>query len=248
LAKNLNLQFTPMNINRKLDEYKDGFKKGIPVCLGYISVSITFGILATNGGLDIKTSVFISATNLTSAGQFAGLELIFNTAPYIELALTMLVINIRYMLMSLSLSQKLSKEISFLNRLLISFGITDEIFSIASLEKKKLTSHYMFGLITLPFIGWILGTYIGAVANKFLPSLIQDSFGIAIYGMFIALIVPPSKKSKAIFFVVLIAIFFSCCLYYLPYLNKISQGFAIIIASLLSSVLGAYFFPKKEEN
>ena len=135
MANNLNLKFTPMNINRKLDEYKDGFKKGIPVCLGYISVSITFGILATNGGLDIKTSVFISATNLTSAGQFAGLELIFNTAPYIELALTMLVINIRYMLMSLSLSQKLSKEISFLNRLLISFGITDEIFSIASLEK-----------------------------------------------------------------------------------------------------------------
>ena len=150
--------------------------------------------------------------------------------------------------MSLSLSQKLNKEISFLNKLLISFGITDEIFAVASLEEKKLTSQYMFGLITLPFIGWSLGTYIGAIASEFLPAIVQDAFGIAIYGMFIALIIPPSKKSKAIFFVVILSIVFSCSLYYLPYLNNISQGFAIIIASILSSVLGAYFFPIKEDK
>ena len=248
MTENSNLNSTKIEIRTNLEDYKDGLRKGLPICLGYISVSITFGILAANGGISASTAVLISATNLTSAGQFAGLGLIFNTAPYFELALTMLVINIRYMLMSLSLSQKLNKEISFLNKLLISFGITDEIFAVASLEEKKLTSQYMFGLITLPFIGWSLGTYIGAVASEFLPAIVQDAFGIAIYGMFIALIIPPSKKSKAIFFVVLLSIFFSCCLYYLPYLNNISQGFAIIIASILSSVLGAYFFPIKEDK
>ncbi|MEN8078345.1 AzlC family ABC transporter permease [Clostridioides difficile] len=248
MTENSNLESTKIQIKTNLEDYKDGLKKGFPICLGYISVSITFGILAANGGMSASTAVLISATNLTSAGQFAGLGLIFNTATYFELALTTLVINIRYMLMSLSLSQKLDKEISFLNKLLISFGITDEIFAVASLEEKKLTSQYMFGLITLPFIGWTLGTYIGAVASEFLPVIVQDAFGIAIYGMFIALIIPPSKKSKAIFFVVLLSIFFSCCLYYLPYLNNISQGFAIIIASILSSVLGAYFFPIKEDK
>lgn len=229
-------------------EYIDGFKKGIPICLGYISVSITFGMLAIKGGMNILTAVLISATNLTSAGQFAGIDLIFSKASYFELALTTLIINIRYMLMSLSLSQKLHKSMGLLDKLLISFGITDEIFAVASLEDKKISSSYMFGLISLPFVGWVGGTFIGAVASSFLPAIVQDSLGIAIYGMFIALIIPPSRKSKAVAFVVILSIIFSCCLYYLPLLNKISQGFAIIISSLLSAMLGAYFFPIKDKE
>lgn len=235
------------NINFK-KEYLDGFKKGLPICLGYISVSITFGMLAIKGGMNVFTAVLISATNLTSAGQFAGIGLIFSKASYFELALTTLIINIRYMLMSLSLSQKLHKSMSILDKLLISFGITDEIFAVASLEEKKITTSYMLGLITLPFIGWVGGTFIGAIASSFLPDIVQDSLGIAIYGMFIALIIPPSRKSKAITFVVILSVIFSCCLYYLPLLNKISQGFAIIISSLLAAMLGAYFFPIKDKE
>ena len=230
--------------NIKFD-YLDGLKKGLPICLGYISVSITFGMLAANNGMSTLTAVLISATNLTSAGQFAGIDLIFSNASYFELALTTLIINIRYMLMSLSLSQKLHMNVSSIDKLLISFGITDEIFAVASLERKRITTSYMFGLITLPFVGWTGGTFIGAVASGFLPSIVQDSLGIAIYGMFIALIIPPSRKSKAITFVVILSIIFSCCLYYIPLLNKISQGFAIIISSLLAAILGAYFFPIK---
>ena len=229
-------------------EYIDGFKKGIPIGLGYISVSLTFGMLAVNGGIDTLTTVLISATNLTSAGQFAGIGLIFSKASYFELALTTFIINIRYLLMSLSLSQKLHSTMSFLDKLLISFGITDEVFAVASLEEKKLTTPYMFGLITLPYLGWTSGTLIGAIASTFLPSIVQDALGIAIYGMFLALIIPSCKKSKAINFVVALSVLFSCCLYYLPVLNKISQGFAIIICSILSSVLGAYFFPIKDKE
>ena len=229
-------------------EYLDGLKKGLPIGLGYISVSITFGILAVNGGMTPLTALLMSATNLTSAGQFAGIDLIFSKASYFELALTTLIINIRYLLMSLSLSQKLHSTLSLLDTLLISFGITDEVFAVASLEETKLNAPYMFGLITLPFLGWTSGTLIGAIASSFLPTVIQDAFGIAIYGMFIALIIPPCKKSKGIAFVVNLAIILSCCLYYLPVLNKISQGFAIIICSILSSVLGAYFFPIKNKD
>ena len=245
---NSNSSNSQIACNISLSEYKDGLKKGFPICLGYIAVSITFGMLAARGGINAVTATLISALNLTSAGQFAGLSLIFNTASYIELALTTLIINIRYMLMSLSLSQKLRKNVSFLDKLIVSFGITDEIFAVASLEDKKITSQYMFGLITLPFIGWTSGTFIGAVASNFLPYIVQDSFGIAIYGMFIALIIPPSKKSKAILFVVIISIIISCSIYYLPLLSSISSGFSVIISSLFASIIGAILFPLKEDK
>ncbi len=150
-----NIELKTINTRKiyNLDDYKYGLKKGIPISLGYISVSITFGMMAVRGGLSSWIALLISMTNLTSASQFAGINLIFISASYLEIVLTIFVINIRYMLMSLSLSQKMQDKIPLFKRFIISFGITDETFTLASLEKDELTSEFMLGLMTLPYLG-----------------------------------------------------------------------------------------------
>ena len=230
------------------NDFKDGFKKGIPIALGYISVSITFGMIAARGGMDPLMAVMISMTNLTSAGQFAGIDLIFNSATFFEIALTTFIINIRYMLMSLSLSQKFKKNITKKEKYIVAFGVTDETFTVASLEEKKLSFKYMLGLIVPPYFGWVLGTFIGAISTSFMGEKLQDSLGIALYGMFIARIVPEMKKSKPILIVVLIAAFISALFKYVKFLNIISEGFVLIIASLVAAVICAKLFPIKEED
>jgi len=229
-------------------EYKRGIKKGLPIGLGYLYVSIAFGMMAATGGLSPLNALIISMTNLTSAGQFAGIGLIFNGATYIEIALTIFIINIRYFLMSFSLSQKLSANVSTLKKAIIAFGITDEVFTMASLEKEELSYEFMLGLITLPYIGWAIGTYLGAATTTLLPGSMQDALGIALYAMFIALIVPAIRQSRAILLTVLIAVCFSCIFKYVPYLNNISSGFAIIIATVIAAGTAAYLFPIKEES
>ncbi|NFH89218.1 AzlC family ABC transporter permease [Clostridium botulinum] len=247
MKKNIKLKTINTKKIYNLDNYKYGLKKGIPISLGYLSVSITFGMMATQGGLNPWIALLISMTNLTSAGQFAGINLIFISATYLEIALTIFVINIRYMLMSLSLSQKMQDKIPLFKRLIISFGITDETFTLASLEIDELTSEFMLGLMTLPYLGWALGTFIGAITTRFLPLSLQDSLGIALYAMFIALIIPQVKKSKPILVVVIIAVIISCIFRYITCLNKISSGFVVIVASIISSAIGAYLFPIKED-
>ena len=185
-------------------------------------------------------------TNLTSAGQMAGVPLIVAAASYMELILSQLIINIRYSLMSLSLSQKLEKRVGILGRLGISFGITDEVFAVASTKEGKVGTTYMKGLIFIPYIGWTMGTVLGAVAGSLLPASVQSALGIAIYGMFIAIIVPAAKKSFSVFAVVLIAVILSCLFRWVPGLNTVSDGFVIIICSVLSAGIGAILFPIKE--
>jgi len=176
-----------------------GFKLGIPIALGYFPVSFTFGLMAVNGGIPVWLSIFISFSNLTSAGQFAGASLIIHNASLFEIALTTFVINIRYMLMSLSLSQKIVPGMPLIKKCVMAFGITDETFSVASLEKDDITFSYMLGLIIGPFWGWVLGTATGAIACNLLPSQLQSSMGIALYAMFIALVIPTTKKIKSCF-------------------------------------------------
>ena len=229
------------------NSYLSGLKDGIPIGLGYLSVSFTFGMMAVANGLPPWVAVVISMTNLTSAGQFAGLSMITALAGYLEVALTQLVINIRYALMSLSLSQKLSQDTGTLERLRVSFGITDEIFAVASTKDGKVGSRYMSGLITVPYLGWALGTLMGVVAGTMLPPMVQSALGIAIYGMFIAIIMPVAKKSMPILKVVAIAVALSCLFRWMPVLNQVSSGFVIIICSVISAGFGAIFFPIKEE-
>jgi predicted branched-subunit amino acid permease len=190
----------------------------------------------------------ISLTNLTSAGQFAGAGLIIAHASLFEITLTTFVINIRYMLMSLSLSQKISEEMPIIKRSVMAFGITDETFTVASLEKEEITFSYMMGLVTGPYWGWGLGTVFGALCTSILPATLQNSMGIALYAMFIALIVPATKKSKAALVVTIIAISISSIFKWTPYLNTISTGWMIIIATIIASTLGAIFFPREKDE
>lgn len=218
---------------------------GIPIALGYLAVSFSFGMMAVKGGMPVGTALIISMTNLTSAGQFAGMNLIAAGAALTEIGVTTLVINLRYMLMSLALSQKLEK-MPFLKRALVSFGITDEIFSVASTTPKKLTFPFMSGLIAAPYAGWTLGTFLGAYTNNLLPPSVISAMGITLYAMFIAIFIPPARKERGVLAALVAAVAVSCALYYA--LPQLSSGWAIIIAAVAASSLAAIFFPIKEEN
>ncbi len=230
------------------NDFKKGFRHGIPIALGYISVSFTFGMMAVSKGLPPWSAVLISLTNVTSAGQFAGLDIIANHGSYFEIALVQLVINLRYALMSLSWSQKIDRSVGLPGRLIIAFGDTDEIFAVSSAEPGTLGFKYMIGLIIGPVIGWTLGTALGALASEILSDAVRSALGVAIYGMFIAIIVPPAKKDKAVRVVVGIAVALSCALTFLPYLNNISSGFAIIICAVAASAFGAWRYPITIDN
>lgn len=220
-----------------------GLKDGVPIALAYISVSFAFGLLATQGGLSIFTSVLISLTNLTSAGQFAGLDIIIAGGTLIELAVTTLIINLRYFLMSFAISQKVEKNMTVLQRLICSFGITDEVFAVICQREDKVSFEYFLGLIILPILGWSTGTLTGAGASMLLPQTIRTALSIAIYGMFIAIIIPPAKKFKPYFYAILISVLISLIFRYTPFLNLISGGWVIIIASVVASLVCAYYFP-----
>lgn len=226
-----------------MDDFIKGVKKGFPIGLGYIPVSFTFGFMAVSGGLPVWLTLFISMSNLTSSGQFAGMNLILAGASYLEIAVTTFIINIRYTLMSLSLSQKLKPGIETLERLIFSFGITDETFAVASMENSDISSHYMYGLISLPYIGWSAGTILGACATGILPDSLKGAMGIALYAMFTALIIPPAKKSKPIVCIIAVSVTITCLLKYIPVFKFVSSGFRIIISTFAGAGIGAVLFP-----
>lgn len=223
-----------------------GIRDGIPIAVGYFSVSFTFGMMAVQSGISPFHAVLISLLNLTSAGQFAGLTVIVSNASLMEMALTQLVVNIRYALMSVSLSQKLDDSVKMRSRLLIAYGNTDEIFAVASSKPGTVGAKYLYGLILLPVLGWVGGTLAGAVASTLLPGTVISALGVALYGMFIAIVVPPAKEHKEVRTVVLIALLLSCAFYYLPVLRQISSGFMIIICTVAAAAVGAVLFPLKE--
>ena len=229
----------------KLKEFTKGCRYGLPIALGYLPVSFSFGMIAVANGISPIAAIIISMTNLTSAGQFAGINIIAAAGGTIEMAVTQLVINLRYMLMSLSLSQKIEK-MAIIKRLITAFGITDEVFAVASTVPFKVTFPFMSGLIAIPYIGWSLGTILGAYVNNLLPKSLADAMGITLYAMFIAIIIPTARQDKKVLYVLLIAVAFSCIIYFL--LPVISSGWAVIIATVISSAVGATFFPHKEEN
>lgn len=230
--------------------FAKGFTQGLPIALGYFSVSFGFGIMAVQSGLAAFETIMISLTNLTSAGQAAGVTIIAAGGTLVEMALTQFVINLRYSLMGLSLSQKLSEKFTTPHRMLASFGITDEIFAVASSQKEKLVPSYMYGMILIVSLGWTGGTAFGAIAGLGLPVAITSAMGILLYGMFIAIIVPAARASRKDLVVICLAAVFSVvCKYAFP---GLSSGFAIIISSVLAAVIGALLFPieiaDKEEN
>ena len=228
-------------------EYKTGVRQGLPVGLGYFSVSFGFGAMAVAQGLGVANATLISATNVTSAGQFAGLTLIVAMAGLWEMVLTMLVINSRYALMSLALSQRMGQRIGFLPRLLIAFINTDEIFALAMARKEPLTVPFLLGLGLLPVMGWVGGTLMGGLAGSVLPASIRAALGVMLYGMFIAIVVPPAKKERNVLISVVLALVLSCLFTYLPVLKNISAGLSIVICTVAAAALCAALFPVEEE-
>lgn len=227
-------------------KFLQGLIDGIPIALGYIAVSFGFAISAVKLGISVLATIGISATNLTSAGQMAGVTIIAAGGTLVELALTQFIINLRYSLMGIALTQKLDKSFTFLPRLICAFGITDEVFAVASTKKEKVTPQYMYGLILLPFIGWTLGTTLGALAGEVLPASLTNAMGIAIYGMFIAIVVPVAREKLSVLIASLIAI--ASAILFKFVLTSIGEGFAIIISAIIAATCAALLFPISEEE
>ena len=227
--------------------WKTGIRRGIPVGMGYFSVSFGFGAMAASQGIRALDAGLISISNLTSAGQFAGLTLIAAGAAPWEVILTQLVINSRYALMSLALSQRMGKNIGFLPRLFIAFFNTDEIFALAMAEKEPLTVPFLMGLGLLPILGWTGGTLLGALAGSLLPESLGTALGIMLYGMFIAIVVPPARREKPVLAAVLLALTLSCLFTWVPGLKRISAGIAIVICTVAAAAVCAWLFPIEEE-
>lgn len=199
-------------------------------------------------GMPLWAAVLISLTNLTSAGQFAGANLMLAGGNMMELGLTTLVINIRYFLMSLSVSQKVERKMSMKERLAVSFGITDEIFAVSMQHKGELSTPYMAGLIITPILGWTGGTLAGGAATSVMPEALSSALGIALYGMFIAVIVPPAREERSVLFTVILAILASLAFAYLPVLRNLGSGWSIIIITIAVSAVAAWLFPRKPEE
>jgi predicted branched-subunit amino acid permease len=232
--------------------FGNGLRDGVPIGLGYLSVSFGFGITAVGQGLHVLEALLISMTNLTSAGQVAGVTVMVagGTVAMIvaEMILTQLIINLRYSLMGITLTQRLDSKCTTKHRMMMSFGMTDEIFALAASKPYPVGPSYFYGLMTAPYIGWAMGTLLGALAGQILPMSVRLALGIAIYAMFVAIVLPPMKRERGVLMVVGIAAGLSCLLHYVPFLQFISDGFAIIICAVIAALLMAWLKPIPEEE
>ena len=228
--------------------FRRGVLNGVPICLGYVAVSFSFGILALKGGLTPVQAVLMSILNLTSAGQFASLSIIAAAGSYAELALSQLVINLRYCLMSCSLSQKVDRQFPFFHRFFMAYGNTDEVFALSMAEKGPLSPFYTYGLICIAALGWAGGTLLGAVAGSVLPGRVLSALGVALYAMFMAIVVPPSRENKVLRVLILVSMAASALFAYAPLLRDMSGGIRIIVLTVLLAAGAAWLAPVREEE
>ena len=237
-------------MDRENNNFFEGLRDGVPICLGYLSVSFAFGIFAVGTlKMSVLEAVLISMLNVTSAGQLAGAPIIASFGSLWELASTQVIINLRYSLMSVSLSQRLGKSVRLVDRFWIAFCNTDEIFAVSSGKADPVGRKYMLGLILTPYLGWSIGTLIGAAAGNILPPLVVSALGVAIYGMFIAIVVPVMKKELAVTLCVLVAMLLSVICYYVPFVSKIIPSeLHIVLCAVIASVALAIFKPIKDED
>ncbi|MGN0704738.1 MAG: AzlC family ABC transporter permease [Lentihominibacter sp.] len=228
--------------------FLQGMKDGIPIALGYFAVALTLGITAKKAGLTALQSLLASLTNHASAGEFIGFTLIAAGASYLELCIMEAVANARYLLMSCALSQKLSSDTSMLHRLLIGFFVTDEIFGVSISVPGKLNPFYTYGAISVASPGWVFGTYLGVILGNLLPSRAVSALGVGLYGMFIAIFIPPARRSKIIAALVVISFSASLIFSKVPVFAQISSGVRIIILTVVISLAAAVFFPVDDET
>ena len=229
-------------------DFTAGARAAVPVCIGYFSVSFGFGAMAISQGLSVWHAILISASNLTSAGQFAGLTVIAAGATLLEMILTQIVINSRYALMSLALGQRFGPEVGILPRMAAAFFNTDEVFALGMTRLGKLTSSYFLGAGVTAAFGWIAGTAMGALAGTVLPAGLRIALGIMLYGMFIAIVVPQARQEKPMLICLILALVLSCMFTWLPVLNTMSSGLAIVICTVAAAALCAWLFPIMDEE
>lgn len=233
---------------RQKQTFLCGCKDAVPIALGYLSVSFAFGILTVQHGLPMWAPALISATNFTGTGQFVGADMIAAGSTLLQIAITILVVNLRYLLMSLSMSQIVEEEMPLWQRFVIAFGVTDEIFAVSMRQKEPLRFSYLMGLMLFSFFGWNTGTILGSFASSVLPPSVQSALGIAIYAMFLAIIIPPARKSKLITIVITASVLLSCALHWIPGLNQLDEGWAIILSGVTAALAGAALAVKHKKD
>ena len=236
------------NPSDAVTNFKDGVRDGIPIALGYLAVSFAFGIQAVSAGISVMQATLISLTNVTSAGQFAGISVIAAAGSYLEMAGVQFIINLRYMLMSAAISQKIDPELPTANRLGIAFGVTDEIFGVSITRPGVLSPWFSLGAIITAVSGWVLGTFLGAFSGEILPASLISALGVALYGMFVAIVIPVARDDRNVLMAALMAVICSSIFTYAPLLNRISSGTRIIIVTVAVSAIAALIFPVKEEE
>ena len=229
------------------EDFKSGVKAGVPIGLGYLSVSFAFGIMATGAGLTWWQALLISMTCLTSAGQLAGVGIMVLPGHFIEMFISQLIINVRYSFMSISMAQKTEDKFVGKYRWIFGAFVTDEIYAVA-VSQKEISRKFFGGLCVMPYLGWSLGTLIGALMGGILPQFVMSALSIAIYAMFIAIVVPDMEGSKAICLVVLISAVLSVLFRYMPGLNKVPSGLSISICAVMAALIGAVVSPIEEQS
>ncbi|GFI61165.1 inner membrane protein YgaZ [Clostridiales bacterium] len=235
-------------MEQKNEQFLRGIHDSVPVALGYLAVSFTLGIAARKSGITPLQAMVASLLNNTSAGEFAAFSLIGAGVSYLETALTTFILNVRYILMSCALSQKLVPNAPIQHRFLIAYDVTDEIFGLGIMSNGCLDPQYMYGIIALASPAWAIGTYLGALTGGIMPVSVLSAMNVALYGMFIAVIVPPAKKDKIIGAIIAVSMVSSFLFSHLPGLRNISSGVAIIILTLVISLAAAGLFPVGERK
>ena len=228
--------------------FRWGVRDGVPIGIGYFAVAFAFGLLCVGKGLSVFEALFISMFNLTSAGQLAAVPIITGGGGFLELGLSQLVINSRYALMSVSLSQKLGKTVRFFDRLWVGFMNTDEIFAVSMGKEGTVGRKYLFGLLIPPYLGWSLGTLCGAIAGDLLPAIIITALSVSMYAMFIAIVVPAARESRPVLAACLLAVALSSLFAFAPILKLVPSGFVIIIVAVTVSALFAWLAPIRDEE
>jgi predicted branched-subunit amino acid permease len=227
--------------------YAKGLRDGIPIALGYFAVCFALGIIAEKAGLTAFQALLATGLTNASAGAYAGFNTIAENGGYIAMAVSQLIVNARYLLMSASLSQKLAPETPLWHRALMAFDVTDEIFGISIAQKGNLNPFYNYGAMTVAIPGWALGAFFGVIMGDILPASIVSALGVGLYGMFLAIIIPPARKNKIIAFLVVISMALSFAFAKLPFVCEISSGIRVIILTVVISLAAAIFFPREED-